>query len=116
MTYTHWNPADQTPEARANVQAWADRKMKSGEMLDPHDPEMLMCLDKGDIVSRYLLLLEQSRTDKRQTAEHHDYEMRRMREAVTLAAQWWKHCLTLRHQKRKTAQLADMPTTDRGTP
>lgn len=113
MGYQHWNPeTDQTPEARAAVQAWAERKMSAGETLDPHDPEMLICLDKGDIVSRYLLLLEQSNSRARQDREYHESERRRLVAAVENAARWWSHCVELRRRGRKTAQLSDMP--DRG--
>ncbi len=108
MTYTPWEPSHQTSEARAAVEAWAARKMAAGETLDPHDPEMLMLLDKGDIVSRYQLLLSQMRHKERDMRAHHDYELRRVRETAEDALRWWSHCLGLRRQKRKTANLADM--------
>ncbi|WP_159026010.1 hypothetical protein [Prescottella equi] len=96
----------QTDEARAAVQEWAAR----ATFHDPHDPEMLMCLDKGDIVSRYLLLLHQRDHERRSTAEHHAAELRRLRETVAAAGRWWDHCRSLRRRGRKTANLTDMET------
>lgn len=114
VAYTGWRPEHQTTEAREAVQQWTARKMAAGEILDPHDPDMLMCLDKADIVSRYQLLLHQAEITKRDMQAHHDYERRRLIEAVGYAREWWTHCVKLRHAGRKTAQLADMPDRKEG--
>jgi hypothetical protein len=94
----------QTEVARDALRALNERRGN----VDPHDPELLYCLDKVDVISRYQLLLNQFEAYKRDTAEHHEADMYRLKKAVAQSARWWTHCLRLRQQKRKTAQLADM--------
>lgn len=103
-----WLPEMQTDESKAAVQAWVDKKMVAGAVIDAHDPEFLFCLDKVDIISRYQLLLQQSRSREESTRVHHEIEIRRLKSTVEKAARWWDHCLKLRHGGRKTANLADM--------
>lgn len=108
MSYTDWDPRSQTDEAKTAFEEWVRRAHMEGRPLDPHDPEMLMCLDKGDIVSRYQLLLHGSRMKLEEERKFHEAEKRRLVESVGDAARWWKYCLSLRARKRKTVQLSDM--------
>lgn len=105
MTFS-WSPSQQTEEARAALRAFVEAT--PDRYRDPHDPEMLMCLDKGDIVSRYQLLVQQSEARRRSDREHYDSELARLRKVVAHAAKWWDHCLALERQGRKTARLAEM--------
>lgn len=101
----HWRPDMQSDESRQALAALHERR---GYSIDPHDPELLLCLDKVDIISRYQLLVQQRESERRQTAEFHESEMRRLKAAIGNAGQWWDHCIDLRRRKRKTANLADM--------
>lgn len=103
-----WSPEMQTDEAKAAVQAWVDKKIAAGAVIDAHDPEFLFCLDKVDIISRYQLLLQQSRSREESTRVHYESEIRRLKSTVEKAGRWWDHCLKLRHGGRKTAILAGM--------
>jgi len=104
----HWYPDMETEESRRAVRELVARR----GVPDPHDPEFLLCLDKVDIISRYQLLLQQTNARELSNKQHHDSELRRLRETVEHAGRWWNHCLALRHKKRKTANLADMMRTD----
>lgn len=100
----HWYPDMETEESRRAVRELLARR----GVPDPHDPEFLFCLDKVDIISRYQLMLMESERRKESDRQHHDSEIQRLRKTVESAAKWWNHCLQLRHQKRKTVNLADM--------
>lgn len=104
----HWYPDMQTDEAKQASAEWIQRKLAAKERMTAHDPEYLLCLDKVDIISRYQLLVDQFETYKSSTHEFHESEKRRLKETIEKAGRWWDHCLGLRRQKRKTAQLADM--------
>lgn len=115
MTYTPWDPRTATPEAKAAWQQWFDARLEAGlPVNDPHDPEMLLCLDKHDIVDRYQILLQSIRGREREMRTVHEFEVRQLKERAAAAVEWWRHCAELRRQKRKTAHLADMPVTTGG--
>ncbi|USH45582.1 hypothetical protein SEA_PHABULOSO_87 [Gordonia phage Phabuloso] len=114
--YVNWDPQTmETDEAKKNVAAFT----ADGRLVALHDDthpdhrqawaDYMMCLDKGDIISRYQLSLDQHASEMRRWLGHYDREVARLRSTVGAAGRWWNICIKAR-RSRKTIRLDQMPT------
>lgn len=103
--WTGWDPDTETDEAKAALAAF---HASARGPVSPHDPAMLMCLDKADVVSRYQLLHVQSEYRVRQMRDDAARREAWLRETIDHAADWWDRCVQARREGRKTIRLEGM--------
>lgn len=120
--YTNWRTDTmQSDQARMNIAAFTADDERVRALHDESHPghrqanaDFLMCLDKGDIVSRYQLLEMQMKSQLLSQRTHHEQEVSQLRALVGAAGEWWNTCVKARRAGRKTIQIALMPEGDRG--
>lgn len=116
--YVNWRTDTmQTDSSRAEIREFSATGDNVRALHDASHPEhrqanadYLMCLDKGDIVSRYLLLEQQAESEARNLRETYEFQLRQLSELTTAARAWWAHCIRSKHAGRKTVRTEDMPT------
>lgn len=114
--YVPWDTRrDETQEARDNFAAYlADGR--AAALHDTNHPDheqavcdMLMCLDKADVISRSRREIASLQRQLRDARQFHHRECSRLRATVKSAGQWWDMCVAASRNGRKTIRLDQMP-------
>lgn len=115
--YVDWRGDQmQSDTARTNLAEFHSDPRRSAALADEDHPshrqalaDFLMCLDKGDLVSRFLLERQMRKTGAARFREQSRRDLARYLESGRVAREWWRSCLLAQRAGRKTVRLDDLP-------